>query len=234
MSIAENLLYIKERIDKACSKSGRSTDDVKLIAVTKTIGVERIKEAISCGIKRFGENKVQEIVDKYPQIDSNVEWHMIGHLQTNKVKYITDKVSMIHSVDSIKLAEEINKRFKNSGRIIDILVEINIGMEESKHGIDPNYVLEFIREVSNYDSIKVCGLMTVAPAVDDTDKARPYFRRMKEIFDYVKSNSIYNVDMKYLSMGMTGDYEVAIEEGANIVRIGSGIFGPRNYETTSL
>jgi len=229
MSISENLKSIRERIHRACSKVGRNADEVKLIAVTKTISVDRIKEAINCGINCLGENKVQEIVDKYPQIHGDIEWHMIGHLQTNKVKYITDKVSMIQSVDSIKLAQEINKRFKNSGRIIDILVEINIANEESKHGIDPSNVIEFIKTISSYDNLKVCGLMTVAPASYDMEEVRPYFKSMKKIFEDVKASCIDNVEMKYLSMGMTGDFEVAIEEGSNIVRIGSGIFGPRIY-----
>lgn len=229
MSIYNNLLNIKARIESACKRAGRDFHEVKLIAVTKTVSVEKIMEAVECGVSVLGENKVQELVDKYPNFDNNVEWHVIGHLQTNKVKYIVDKVSMIQSVDSMKLAEEINKRFKNYGRNIDILVEINIGREENKHGIDPDNIMEFLNSINKFQRINICGLMTVAPASDDPEEVRPYFRKMKEIFDAVKSSNIENVNMKYLSMGMTNDFETAVEEGANIVRVGSGIFGPRNY-----
>lgn len=229
MSIENNISSVRTRIENACRRAGRTKDDVKLIAVTKTVNADRIMEAISCGIDAIGENKVQEIVDKFPRIGQNVEWHMIGHLQTNKVKYIADKVNMIHSLDSLKLAQEIDKRFEAYGRIIDVLVEINIGREESKHGIDQDELIEFINAVRLYKNINICGLMAVAPAFENPESARPYFRKMKELFDDVKHRNIENVNMKYLSMGMTNDFEVAIEEGSNIVRIGSGIFGPRNY-----
>jgi len=154
---------------------------------------------------------------------------MIGHLQSNKVKYIADKVSMIHSVDSLKLAEEIDKRFEKIGRIIDILVEINIGREENKHGIDPDNLIDFLQSINKYENIKICGLMTVAPHLEDVEQVRPYFKNMKYIFESASSKNIENVNMKYLSMGMTNDFEIAIEEGANIIRVGSGIFGQRNY-----
>lgn len=229
MSIESNIVLLKERIKSACARTGRNSDDIMLVAVTKTIDIERINEAVKCGIKMLGENRVQEIMDKYGRTESDVSWHMIGHLQTNKVKYIVDKVSMIHSVDSLKLVDEIDKRFKSYGRIIDVLVEINIGKEESKHGINPEDTLQFIINASKYDNVRIKGLMTVAPALDDLEKVRPYFKAMKKLFDGIKSNRIDNVDMVYLSMGMTNDFEIAIEEGANIIRIGTGIFGPRNY-----
>jgi len=229
MSIEENIHTVNDRIRSACQRAGRSFHEVKLIAVTKTRDPETIMKAVKCGVNLLGENKVQELVEKYPMIKENVEWHMIGHLQTNKVKYLVDKVSMIHSVDNVKLAEEINKRFEKAGKVIDVLVEINIGGEESKHGIKPEDTIKFINEISNLKNIKICGLMTVAPAFEDKEKVRPYFKKMREIFEKVKESNIENIDMKYLSMGMTNDYTVAIEEGANIVRIGTGIFGPRNY-----
>lgn len=230
MSIKENIGIIKGRIDDACIKARRDIRDITLVAVTKTVDAERIMEAVGCGLNVLGENKVQEILEKYDHIKGDVAWHMIGHLQTNKVKYIADKVSMIHSVDSIKLAEEINKRFKNCGRIIDILVEINIGGEDNKHGIKPEETVEFIKCISEYSSIKVMGLMTVAPAFEDAEKSRPYFKEMKNIFDEVGRTNIQNINMKYLSMGMTNDFDIALEEGSNIIRIGTGIFGARNYK----
>ncbi|KPU43999.1 hypothetical protein OXPF_21640 [Oxobacter pfennigii] len=229
MTISENLFSIKKRIDSALLRAGRKGEDVKLIAVTKTMSVDKISETLSCGVHVFGENKVQELVDKYPKLAGEIEWHLIGHLQTNKVKYIADKVSMIHSVDSVKLAQEIDKRFGAIKKVIDILVEVNIDREESKHGVDPNSVMEFINSINTYENLKICGLMTVAPMAENPEDARIYFKRMKEIFEDIKKSNIDNIDMKYLSMGMTNDFETAIEEGANIIRIGSGIFGPRNY-----
>lgn len=229
MLIRRNIEAIKERIERACNRAGQKSDTIKLVAVTKTIDVQSISEAVECGITLLGENKVQEIVEKAPYIKGNIEWHMIGHLQTNKVKYIADKVKMIHSVDSIKLVEEINKRFKNDSRIIDILVEINIGREDSKYGIAPENIIQFLHDIDKYGNIHIMGLMTVAPASDNVENVRPYFREMKKIFENVKSENIKNVNMKFLSMGMTNDFEIAIEEGTNMVRIGSGIFGPRKY-----
>ena len=229
MTIEQNILSIRDRIKSACEKSGRSCDDVTLIAVTKTIDINRIKEAVSCGLNILGENKVQEITEKFPLLYENIEYHMIGHLQTNKVKYIVDKVSMIQSVDSLKLAQEIDMRFRNHGRIIDILVEINIGGEQSKHGLAPEDVYQFLNSINKYKNLNVCGLMTVAPDYKSIEKIRPYFKKMKEIFENIKCHNVENIKMNYLSMGMTNDFEIAVEEGANIIRIGSGIFGPRNY-----
>ena len=229
LSIEENILLVNEKIKEACKRAGRCSDEVKLIAVSKTASLDSINKALECGITTFGENKVQELVDKFPYVDKKAEWNMIGHLQTNKVKYIVDKVSMIQSVDSIKLVKEIDKRFGGCGKAANVLVEINIGREESKTGIDIDDAIDFITKASAYENIKLCGLMTVAPICENPEMSRPYFRKMKEKFDLIKSMNIKNVDMKYLSMGMTGDFEIAIEEGSNMVRIGTGIFGERNY-----
>lgn len=229
MSIEENILLVNKKIKEACKRAGRSSDEIKLVAVSKTASLDSINKALECGITTFGENRVQELVDKFPYVDSRAEWSMIGHLQTNKVKYIVDKVSMIQSVDSIRLIQEIDKRFGNYGKVANILVEINIGREESKMGIDIDDAIDFITKASDYENIKLCGLMTVAPICENPEMARPYFKKMKQKFDLIKSMNIKNVDMKYLSMGMTGDFEVAIEEGSNMVRIGTGIFGKRNY-----
>lgn len=228
VDVSENIEWIRKRIRNACIRSGRP-EDVRLVAVTKTVDSDRIKEAINCGIKVIGENRVQEIEKKFPEIGDEVEWHMIGHLQTNKVKYIVDKVSMIQSVDSLKLAQEINKQFGKRGRIIDVLVEINIGKEPNKSGIEPESAEEFVESLGKFENLRVRGLMTVAPALYDSEAVRPYFKKMKAIFDDLKSKQMKNISMDFLSMGMTGDFETAVEEGANMVRIGSGIFGQRKY-----
>lgn len=228
MGVSENIESIRERIRNACIRSGRA-DNVKLVAVTKTVDTEMIREAISCGIKVIGENKVQEIEKKFPEIGSEVEWHMIGHLQTNKIKYIVDKVTMIQSVDSLKLAQEINRQFGKHRRIIDVLVEINIGKEPSKHGIEPECAAELVESIGKLENLRVRGLMTVAPALEKSESVRPYFKKMKQIFDDLKLKQMENISMDFLSMGMTGDFETAVEEGANMVRVGSGIFGPRKY-----
>ncbi len=227
-SIKENLEHINEKIRAAAEKSGRKRDDVLLLAVSKTVDVPRIKEAVELGLVDLGENKPQEINWKYYEIE-NVRWHQIGHLQTNKVKYIIDKVCLIHSVDSMKLAEEINKRAAAKGIIMDVLVEINIAGEEAKHGVPLNEAEALAVEISSLENVRVKGLMTVAPFVEDPEENRKYFRQMKNLFVDIDKKSYNNIDMKYLSMGMTNDYEVAVEEGANIVRIGTGLFGARDY-----
>lgn len=229
MSIKENLEEINEKIKIAAEKSGRKREDILLLGVTKTIDVERIKEMISCGVNSLGENKVQEIMDKYDAIGKGVDWHLIGHLQTNKVKYIVDKVKLIHSVDSLKLAEEIDKRAKQHNIIAEILIELNIAGEESKHGIKPEEAVELCEKIAKLENVKIRGLMTVAPFVENPQENREYFAQMRKLFIDIRNKNIDNIDMTYLSMGMTNDYEVAIEEGANIVRIGTGIFGKRNY-----
>lgn len=228
MSIKENLYRINEAITSAAEKSGRKREDVLLLAVSKTIDVPRIKEAVDLGLSDLGENKPQEINWKYFEIE-NVKWHLIGHLQTNKVKYIIDKVCLIHSVDSLRLAEEISKRAKANNITMDVLVEINIAGEEAKHGVPLNEAENLALEISKLDNIRVKGLMTVAPFVENPEDNRQYFSQMKKLFVDIKEKNYNNIDMKYLSMGMTNDYEVAVEEGANIVRVGTGLFGPRDY-----
>lgn len=227
--IKENIENVERKIQAACDRSGRKREDVLLLAVSKTIDVPRIKEAVECGLTSLGENKVQEIMDKYEPMGEGVKWHLIGHLQTNKVKYIIDKVELIHSVDSLKLAEEISKRAKAKGITADILLEINAAGEESKFGLKPEECEEAVREISVLDNIKIRGLMTVAPNVENPEENRIYFKQMKQLLVDINAKKIDNVNMDVLSMGMTGDYEVAIEEGATIVRVGTGIFGARVY-----
>lgn len=227
--IKENIENVERKIQAACDRSGRKREDVLLLAVSKTIDVPRIKEAVECGLTSLGENKVQEIMDKYEPMGEGVKWHLIGHLQTNKVKYIIDKVELIHSVDSLKLAEEISKRAKAKGITANILLEINAAGEESKFGLKPEECEEAVREISVLDNIKIRGLMTVAPNVENPEENRIYFKQMKQLLVDINSKKIDNVNMTELSMGMTGDYEVAIEEGATIVRIGTGVFGARYY-----
>lgn len=228
MSIKENLDLINEKIKAAAEKSGRKREDVLLLAVSKTVDVPRIKEAVNLGLVDLGENKPQEINWKYYEI-KNVKWHQIGHLQTNKVKYIIDKVCLIHSVDSLKLAEEISKRAKAKNITMDILVEINIAGEEAKSGVPLDEAEALAVEISKLDNIIVKGLMTVAPFVENPEDNREYFKQMRNLFVDIRDKNYNNIDMKYLSMGMTNDYEIAVEEGANIVRIGTGLFGARDY-----
>ena len=200
-----------------------------LIAVSKTKPVEMLKEAYDAGARVFGENKVQEIVDKYDQMPSDVKWHMIGHLQRNKVKYIVDKVAMIHSVDSFRLAETIEKEAAKKDVIVPILIEVNVAQEESKFGLKPEEVLPFIEEIAGFSHIQINGLMTIAPYVENAEENRRIFRELKKLSVDIAAKNINNVIMSVLSMGMTGDYMVAVQEGATMVRVGTGIFGARNY-----
>ena len=227
--ISENIENIRKNIDAACKRSGRDPKDVLLLAVSKTVDVDRIKVAVDCGLNSLGENRVQEIMEKYEPMGENVKWHLIGHLQTNKVKYIIDKVELIHSVESIKLAEEINKQAKKHNLVMDVLVEVNMADEESKFGVKPEETESFIRELALMDNIRVRGLMTVAPNVENGEENRVYFRNMKQLLVDINAKNINNINMDILSMGMTGDYETAVEEGATIVRVGTGIFGKRDY-----
>jgi len=224
-AIKNNLDIIKEKIKKAALKANRSPEEIKLVAVTKTATIEQIKEAISAGIKIIGENKVQEAKEKYQILTADTEWHLVGHLQTNKVKYAIEIFDCIQSVDSIKLAKEIDKRSLQFGKTTNVLVEVNVSGEETKYGIKPEEVELFLKEISEFSGIRVRGLMTIAPIEKDKEEVRPYFRKLREISKEIKSKNIKNVKMDYLSMGMTDDFEVAIEEGANMVRIGRGIFG---------
>lgn len=224
-TIKNNLETINKKIKKAALRVNRNFREIKLVAVTKTATIEQIKEAISTGVKIIGENKVQEAKEKYQILTADIEWHLVGHLQTNKVKYAIEIFDFIHSVDSIKLAKEIDKRSLKFGKITNVLVEVNISGEETKYGIKPEQVEPFLKEISEFSRIRVRGLMTIAPIVEDKEEVRPYFRKLRELSKEIKSKNIKNVKMDHLSMGMTDDFEVAIEEGANMVRIGRGIFG---------
>ena len=227
--IKDNINTISQDIRDICIRTGKDPDSITIIAVTKTIDPDRINCAIGCGIQNIGENKVQEIMAKYENIEENVNLHLIGHLQTNKVKYIIDKVVLIHSVDSISLAKEIGRRAEKAGIVKNVLVQVNVAQEETKYGIDYDEIDGFVQQLSQLTGIKVMGLMTIAPYYEDVELARPVFRRLKEKYDMLAKADIPNVEMKYLSMGMTNDYKLAIEEGSNMVRIGTGIFGARNY-----
>ena len=229
MSIKENLETVRKNIRDAALRAGRNPEDVLLLAVSKTIDAETIKEAVSCGVSDLGENRVQELTEKYETVGKDLNWHLIGHLQTNKVKYIIDKVRLIHSVESKKLAEEINKKAAEKGIICDILVEVNVSGESTKFGIIPQNAEAFVRELSALPNIRVRGLMTVAPFTDNPEDNRIYFRELNDLLVDINAKKINNISMDILSMGMTGDYEVAIEEGATIVRVGTGIFGERYY-----
>lgn len=227
--VKENLAQVQENIRKACEKSGRSPESVTLIAVSKTMPVSRLEDAYNAGSRDFGENKVQEIMDKYPALPSDIRWHMIGHLQRNKVKYIVDKVCMIHSVDSLRLAEEISAQAGKKHVEVDILLEVNIAQEESKFGISREDALQLAEEIARLPHIHIKGLMSIAPFVEDPEENREYFRQIRELAVDIQEKKVNNIDMSVLSMGMTGDYMVAIEEGATMVRIGTGIFGKRDY-----
>jgi hypothetical protein len=202
---------------------------VTLIAVSKTKPVEMLQEVYDAGARNFGENKVQEICDKYDRLPADVRWHMIGHLQRNKVKHVIDKAVMIHSVDSYRLAQEISVQAQKKGIIMPILIEVNVANEESKFGITADETLQLVEEIAALPSLKICGLMTIAPYVVDAEENRLYFRQIKQLSVDIKNKNIDNVSMDVLSMGMTGDYQVAIEEGSTMVRVGTGIFGARNY-----
>lgn len=227
--LKEQLANVENEIKKACHRSNRSQDEVTLIAVSKTKPVETLKEAYNLGVRIFGENKVQELVDKYEVLPQDIHWHMIGHLQRNKVKYIIEKVDCIHSVESIRLAETIEKEAAKHNRIIDILVEVNVAGEDSKFGLAPEEVPAFIEEISKFPHLRIKGLMTIAPFVDDPEQNRPVFKALKKLSVDITAKNIDNVNMNVLSMGMTNDYQIAIEEGATMVRVGTGIFGERNY-----
>ncbi len=227
--ITDNLKVVHERINAACERGHRDPSTVQLIDVSKTKPVEMLTEAYDNGERHYGENKVQELVAKYEQLPKDIKWHMIGHLQRNKVKYIVDKVALIHSVDSVRLAEEIHKEAMKIGRKVPILIEVNVAGEETKFGVAPEEVEDLLKEIASFEGIEVQGLMTIAPFVTDPEENRQYFNRLKQLSVDISHKNIDNVNMNVLSMGMTGDYEVAIEEGASFVRVGTGIFGERNY-----
>ena len=227
--LRENLQEVEERIQEACRRAGTDRSEVTLVAVSKTKPVSMLKEAYDLGVRVFGENKVQEIREKYEALPKDIEWHMIGHLQTNKVKYIADKVSLIHSVDSLRLAETIEKEAVKHNRIVDILLEVNVAEEESKFGIKTSEVLALAENVVQLPHIRLRGLMTIAPFVENPEKNRAIFANLHELYVDIKDKNIDNGTVSILSMGMTNDYEVAIEEGATMVRVGTGIFGARDY-----
>lgn len=226
MGILENIREVQAKISESAKKVGRNPEEITLVAVSKTKPVELIKEAVKCGMTQLGENRVQEVLEKYEYVDG-AQWHLIGHLQKNKVKYIVDKAVLIHSVDSVELAREIDKHAKKVGKIQDILIQVNISGEESKSGVEPENAEEICRQVAQLDNVKIKGFMTMAPREADENELHRIFGGLKALMEEIKEKNIENVDLKELSMGMSGDYEIAVMEGATIVRVGTGIFGAR-------
>lgn len=230
ISIRDNLKVIEENINEALIKSGRESDTVEIIAVTKTVDIDRIKEAIDLGLNNIGENRVQELIKKYDILGKGPDYHMIGHLQSNKVKYIIDKVKLIHSLDRISLAKELNKRAKSLNIHANALIQVNVAEEETKFGLKIEEVIPFIENiVAKFENIRIKGLMTIAPFAENPEDVRWVFRSLRQLRDKIANEKYPNVDMDILSMGMTNDYKIAIEEGANMIRIGTGLFGKRNY-----
>ncbi|HEY9061204.1 MAG TPA: YggS family pyridoxal phosphate-dependent enzyme [Pseudobacteroides sp.] len=225
--IKRNIEEVSKRVAAAAHRSGRKLEDIQIIAVTKTVGIEKINCAIDQGLNVLGENRVQELCEKYDILNRDCRWDLIGHLQTNKVKYIIDKVNLIHSVDRMELVQEIQKKAEKAGRVIDVLVQVNVAGEQSKFGLSHHEVKDFIKKINPFDAVKVKGLMTIAPYLQDIEAVRPVFKELYKIFIDIREENIDNIDMKLLSMGMSNDFEAAIEEGANIVRIGTAIFGKR-------
>ena len=230
--LGENYRRVKENIRKACETAGRNEQDVTLLAVSKTKPVDMLLDVYQAGARDFGENKVQELVDKIPQLPSDIRWHMIGHLQRNKVKYIVDKVYLIHSVDSLRLAEEISREAVKKQTEVNILIEVNVAQEESKFGTTVEETTELVRRIALLPAIHIKGLMTIAPFVENAEENRTYFQKLRQLAVDIGNKNIDNVSMSILSMGMTGDYTVATEEGSTIVRVGTGIFGERDYSKT--
>ena len=229
--LAENLQQVNANIKKACAAVGRAPSEITLVAVSKTKPVSMLQEAYDAGARVFGENKVQEIMDKYDQLPSDIQWHMIGHLQRNKVKYIIDKVAMIHSVDSLRLAQTIEQEAAKKELVMPILLEVNVAEEDTKFGLKVEEVLPLLEQISSFSHIQVKGLMTIAPFVENPEENREVFRTLKKLSVDISAKNINNVNMSVLSMGMTGDYQVAVQEGSTMVRVGTGIFGERNYAT---
>lgn len=227
--VTENLKQVEERIRRACERAGRKREDVTLIAVSKTKPVEMMREAMESGIVTFGENKVQEIVNKQKILTEPLQWHMIGHLQRNKVRSLAGRVVRIHSVDSLRLAEQIQSDFARLGETADILIEVNVAGEESKYGFRPEETEEAVRKMALLPNVRIRGLMTIAPYVEDPEENRVHFRNLRKLLVDINNKNIDNISMDELSMGMTGDYETAIEEGATWIRVGTGIFGSRIY-----
>ena len=229
--LKEQLENVESKVAAACERAGRKREEVTLIAVSKTKPVEMLEEAYDLGVRVFGENKVQELTGKYEVLPKDIHWHLIGHLQTNKVKYIVDKAELIHSVESLKLAQTIDKEAAKKGVKANVLIEVNVAKEDTKFGLDTKEVIPFVEEIASLSNINVCGLMTIAPFVENPEDNRPIFAKLRKLSVDINAKNIDNVNMSILSMGMTNDYEVAIEEGATMVRVGTGIFGERDYST---
>jgi len=227
MSVAVNYNEVKARMEAACVRAGRNPKDVTLIAVSKTKPVSMLVEAYEAGARTFGENKVQEIVEKFPQMPEDAKFHMIGHLQTNKVGQVIEKVELIHSVDSVHLAEKIEKEAAKRNMIANILLEVNVAREDSKFGLYMEDVIGVLQSVREFPHVCVKGLMTIAPYVENAEENRKYFKDLYQLYVDIKSKNLDNGTMSVLSMGMTGDFEVAVEEGATMIRVGTGIFGSR-------
>lgn len=230
--LRDNLINVKDHIADACRRAGRQPEEVTLVAVSKTKPLSDIEVLIEAGQLDYGENYVQELCQKYDQVSRPVRWHMIGHLQTNKVRNIIDKTVLIHSVDSVHLASRIEKEAARKDIKVDILLQVNVAGEETKFGLSDEQVAAMVEEISHFPHLHICGLMTSAPYVENPEENRCYFKKLHQLFVDIDSKNIDNVDMSVLSMGMTNDYEVAIEEGATMVRVGTGIFGARNYNRT--
>ena len=230
MSLVDNLNIVEEKIQEACKRANRNRDEVTLIAVSKTKPIPMLEEIYQAGIRDFGENKVQELTEKFEEMEKDIKWHMIGHLQRNKVKYIVDKVCLIHSVDSVRLAQAIEQEAAKKDVIVEILIEVNVAEEDSKFGLKVEEVIAMVEEIAAYPHLRIKGLMTIAPYVENPEENRSVFARLRKLSVDIAQKNIDNVSVEILSMGMTNDYEVAIEEGATIVRVGTGIFGERNYD----
>ncbi len=226
--IAQNIENVRKRIEEVCLRCGRKPEEITLVAVSKTFGIEKVKEAVEAGVLDLGENYVQELTEKKGGLgDPNIRWHFIGHLQTNKVKYIAEYVHLIHTVDSERLGNELQKRGTKAGRTLNALVEVHTTDEATKYGVSPEKTVELVKKLSKFDRLKILGLMTMGPFADDPNDSRPSFQQLAYLKMHIEKEAIDNIQMKHLSMGMTHDFEVAIEEGATIVRIGTSIFGER-------
>lgn len=232
MDVAANLAKIREQMAAACREHGRDPDSVRLVAIAKTKPVAQIEEALAAGQTLIGESYVQELVEKTDQLGERAEWHFVGHLQSNKAKYLVDRVTLIHSVDRLSLAKEINKQWRKAGQTANVLIQVNLGEEASKSGTSPEQAEDLVRAVAALENIKIRGLMTLPPYCPDPEDVRPFFRRLREMADYITACQLPGVVMQELSMGMTHDFRVAIEEGATLVRIGTAIFGERQYSST--
>lgn len=232
--LKDQLLSVQENVKRACQTAGRNLSDVTLIAVSKTKPIEMLQEIYDEGIRDFGENKVQELVEKYEIMPKDIRWHLIGHLQTNKVKYIVDKVYMIHGVDSLKLAKEISKEAMKHQTKVNILIQVNIAKEDSKYGVYEENAVQLVEDVAKLPGIMIRGLMTIAPYVENAEENRQFFEKMKQLSVDIIHKNIDNVSMDCISMGMTGDYMIAIEEGTTCIRVGTAIFGERNYHIENM